>query len=213
MELWGVDAALTDDPDLAALLDLAGEPALVLRHADASRPAPVVAFANRAFLRLTGVGREAIVGRTARTLRSLLRPRPVLDGLLRATASGERFEARVELTDNRGRPVPLMLTGTRLPQRSELYLVWLPAPPDALGRTVLGEGTRPLAGLTRESFYELSVDVDVDCRLRLVWADPRLAELTGYTVDELYEMGGFFGLVAEADRAELQGLNPTVEAA
>ena len=83
--------------------------------------------------------------------------------------------------------------------------MWLPTPPDVAGRTVLGEGTRPLAGLTRESFYELSVDVD--CRLRLVWADPRLAELTGYTLDELHELGGFFGLVAEADRAELQRRN------
>ena len=129
----------------------------------------------------------------------------MLDDLLRAVASGERFETKVELTDERGRPVRLMLTGARLPQRSELYLVWLPTPPDAAGRTVLGEGTRPLAGLTRESFYELSVDVD--CRLRLVWADPRLAELTGYTLDELHELGGFFGLVAEADRAELQRRN------
>ena len=49
--------------------------------------------------------------------------------------------------------------------------------------------------------------MDVDCRLRLVWADPRLAELTGYTLDELHELGGFFGLVAEADRAELQRRN------
>ena len=75
----------------------------MLGHADASRPAPVVAFANRAFLTLTGLGREAIVGRTARTLRNLLRPRPVLDDLLRAVASGERFEAKVELT-RRARP-------------------------------------------------------------------------------------------------------------
>src|SRR4051794_26199945 len=89
--------------------------------------------------------------------------------------------------------------------RQTTLTVWLPTPPDATGRTVLGEGTRPLARLTRESFYELSGDVD--CQLRLVWADPRLAELTGHTLDELHELGGFFGLVAEANRADLQRRN------
>ena len=46
---------------------------------------------------------------------------------------------------------------------------------------------RLLAGVSSECFYELAVEVD--CGLRLAWADPRLVELTGYTVDELRRHG------------------------
>ena len=42
--------------------------------------------------------------------------------------------------------------------------------------------------VSRDCVYELVVDVD--CRLRLTWADPRLVELTGYQADELETMGG-----------------------
>ena len=68
-----------------------------------------------------------------------------------------------------------------------------------------GDAFRLLSGVSSECFYELTVDVD--CGLRLAWADSRLAELTGYAIDELVAMGGFFALVAAADLPELHRRN------
>ena len=44
-------------------------------------------------------------------------------------------------------------------------------------------------------------------RARLVWADARVVELTGYELDELQAMGGFFSLVASADLPGLHRRN------
>jgi PAS domain-containing protein len=196
---------LTDEPDLKAMLDLAGEPALVLRRADPSRPAPVIAHVNRAFAELAGLAPEALVGRSLRALRGLLGPREALDELLRAAGQGEPVAGEVELSVAGGGPVALALRGRRLERRPDLYLAWLAEPRGLPGAARPGEPARYLAGLTRECLYELAVEVD--CRLRLLWADPRLAELTGYAARSWPELGGFFALVVEADRAELHRRN------
>jgi PAS domain-containing protein len=178
---------LTDEPDLKAMLDLAGEPALVLRRADPSRPAPVIAHVNRAFAELAGLAPEALVGRSLRALRGLLGPREALDELLRAAGQGEPVAGEVELSVAGGGPVALALRGRRLERRPDLYLAWLAEPRGLPGAARPGEPARYLAGLTRECLYELAVEVD--CRLRLLWADPRLAELTGYAAEELAGAG------------------------
>ncbi len=188
------------------MLDLAGEPALVLRRADPRRPAPVIAHVNRAFAELAGLAPDALVGRSLRALRGLLGPREALDELLRAAARGEPVAGQVELSRAGGAgPAALALRGRRLERRPDLYLAWLAEPAASRARPGPGEPARYLAGLTRECLYELAVEVD--CRLRLLWADPRLAELTGYAAEELADLGGFFALVVEADRAELHRRN------
>ena len=111
---------MTDEPDLSAVLDLAGEPALVLRRADPRRPAPVIAHVNRAFAELVGLAPEALVGRS---LRGLLGPREALDELLRAAALGEPVAGQVELSRAGGAgPAALALRGRRLERRPDLYL-------------------------------------------------------------------------------------------
>ena len=90
-----------------------------------------------------------------------------------------------------------------LQQAPDSYAIWLDA--DGTAGAAPGETLRLLAGVSRDCVYELVVDVD--CRLRLTWADPRLVELTGYQADELEAMGGFFGLVATADLDGLQRRN------
>jgi diguanylate cyclase (GGDEF)-like protein/PAS domain S-box-containing protein len=204
----GGGPALTDEQDLAAMLDLAGEPVLVLRRAEPGRPAPVIAHVNRAFAELAGLAPDALVGRGLRALRGLLGPPEILDELLRAATRGDPVAGQVELSSRAGadHPAVLALHGRRLERRPDLYLAWLAKPAAAAPRPEApGEATRRLAGLTHECLYELAVEVD--CRLRLVWADPRLAELTGYVAEELAELGGFVALVVEADRAELHRRN------
>ncbi len=78
-----------------------------------------------------------------------------------------------------------------------------PPPPSA--RQGWGDGFRLLSSVSSECFYELTVDFD--CGLRLAWADSRLAELTGYTVEELVALGGFFALVPAADLPDLHRRN------
>ncbi len=69
---------MTDNPDLAALLDLASEPALALQRAGPGRPAPTIAHLNRALLQLTGLPDEQLGGRSVRVLRRLFRPSSAL---------------------------------------------------------------------------------------------------------------------------------------
>ena len=75
---------MTDTPDLAALLDLASEPALALRRAGPGRPAPTILHLNRALLQLTGLSGERTLGRSVRVLRRLLRPQAALEAVIQA---------------------------------------------------------------------------------------------------------------------------------
>ena len=70
-----------------------------------------------------------------------------------------------------------------------------------------GGATRSACCPASAASASTSSTVDVDCGLRLAWADSRLAELTGYTIDELGAMGGFFALAAAADLPELHRRN------
>ena len=127
--------------------------------------------------------------------------------LLTAAVTGEPFTGRLRLRSADG---PALVAGARghaLPQRPDHYALWLQIEPAPHGapRQGPGDAFRLLSGVSSECFYELTVDVD--CGLRLAWADSRLAELTGYTVEELGAMGGFFALTAAADLPELHRRN------
>ena len=198
---------MLDNPDLRLLLDLAPSPLLLLQRVDRSRPAPTIRLVNRALFQLVGPGAEALTNRSLRSLAALIEPDAEFAALLAAASRGEPFSGSIRLRNGAGAG-SLTIHGAPLASREDYYALWLcpPAPhgerPTPSGQ---GESFRLLAGLSGDCFYELAVEVD--CSLRLVWADSRLAEITGYDLDDLRAMGGFFTLVADQDRAELQRRN------
>ncbi len=194
------------------LLDSAPAALLLLRRAGPFRRSPTIGVANRAFGELAGVAAEALAGRGVRALRDVVEPDGRFADLLAAAEAGEPFAGQLGLRAGGGRVLNVDARGQEVPlgEQPEGYAVWLapgPAAPSAGAATegAPGDGLRLLAGLGRECVYELAVGVD--CRLRLSWADPRLAELAGYEPDELQALGGFFGLVAAADADELHRRN------
>jgi PAS domain S-box-containing protein len=198
---------LLDDPDFRSLLDLSPAAAIVLQ-AERARPAPTIRLVNRAFAELAGLAPDALIGRSLRTLRSIVEPGEPFAALVDAARTGEPYAGRLRLRTPAGQTQAVAVRAQAMAQHPDRYVVWIDTGPVAAGlpaRLAPGESARLLAALSDACFYELSVDVD--CRLRLAWADSRLAELTGYEPDELLEMGGFFGLVVAADRDELHRRN------
>ena len=115
-----------------------------------------------------------------------------------AALDGEPFGGRLRLRTAAGANDDRHGTGQALSREPDHYAVWLRSLRDGgHGAGRCRDTFRLLAAVSRDCFYELTVEVD--CRLRLAWADPRLVELTGYDLDELQAMGGFFGVVAAAD--------------
>ena len=201
------DWRLLDDPDLRLVLDLAPAALLLLRRLDRVRPAPTIHSFNRAFAEWAGPAAGASAGRSLRTLASLFDTDADFAAMLAAAAAGEALTVRLRLRAGaKGRVVAAH--GAPLAQRPDHYAIWLQpeadgaaAPPDAGSAGTF----RLMAGLAGECFYELTVGVD--CSLGLAWADPRIGEITGYGLDELHAMGGFFGLCAPGDAPELQRRN------
>ena len=192
--------------ELRLLLDLAPTAVVLLQRADRSRPAPTVQLVNRAFTELTGLAPEALAGRSMRILAGAIESDDAFASMLAAAAAGEPFTGALRLRSPSGSSLLVRVRGHALPQRPDHYALWLPVEPAAQGfvRHGAGDTFRLLSGVSSECLYELAVDVD--CGLRLVWADTRLAELTGYGVEELVAMGGFFAL-ATTDLPELHRRN------
>ena len=186
---------MLDHPDLVAIVDLLGEPALVLRRPGAAAPTTTILHANPLFLALVADDVTAsMTGGSARALREVLGPRLGVEALLRAAGAGEEWSGTLETTLT---AAVLRARGMPAPGSEDLYLVLL----TALPQVAPSELVPLLVGLSRESFYTL--EVDVDCRLQLTWGDPRLAQITGWPLPELLERGGLAGLVIPADRGEL----------
>ena len=162
----GAPEPLLDHPDLVAIVDLLGEPALVLRRPVAGAPTTTILHANRRFLGLLSGEATALPdGTSARVLREALGPRPALEALLRAAAAGEEWSGTLEATST---PVVLSARGLPAPGSADLYLVCFALLPQATP----AELAALLTGLSRECFY--AVEIDVDCRLRLTWGRPAL---------------------------------------
>jgi diguanylate cyclase (GGDEF)-like protein/PAS domain S-box-containing protein len=196
---------LLDDPDLRQFLDLAPAAVILLERVDRARPAPTIRLVNRAFADATGLAADVLAGRSLRALRSVIEPDEPFAALLGAAVAGEPFAGRLRLRAPTGQAVPVAARAQ--PLAPESYAVWLDLgqglPPQP--RCGPGESARLLAALSPACFYELAVEVD--CRLRLSFADSRLLELTGYEPEELDAIGGFFALVAPADAPELHRRN------
>jgi diguanylate cyclase (GGDEF)-like protein/PAS domain S-box-containing protein len=198
--------SLPDDPELRQLLDRAPTAVVLLRRAEGLRPGPTILFANRAFAELTGIAIETLSGRSLRVLAPLLPESAAFAEVLGAARAGDAFESNLRVRDGQGRDRPMVVVGQPLPRRTNHYALWLqPKPGDCQPRHRSPDGIRLLASVSGECFYELAVDVD--CGLRLVWADPRIADVTGYPPDELIAMGGFFSLTAPADLPDVQRRN------
>jgi diguanylate cyclase (GGDEF)-like protein/PAS domain S-box-containing protein len=197
---------LPEDSDLRQLVDLAPTAVMLLQRSDGSRPGPTVRMVNRAFVELTGRVAEPWSGRSMRVLAALVEDDGTFAGLLTAALTGEPFRGLLRIRDGRGQVLAVDVTGYSLVGRTDCYALWLRSAPAVAGAPQRpADMLRLLSGLGGECFYELAVDVD--CGLRLAWADPRVADLTGYTPDELMAMGGFFQLAAAVDLPELQRRN------
>ena len=196
---------MLDDQDLRLLLDLAPAAIALVQRADRARPAPTISLVNRAFCELTGLTAEALIGRSLRVLRSVVEPDGIFADLLSAAITGEPFVGRLRLRSSTGAAVAAVVKGQTLGQRPDNYAIWLDREADEETSASRTDPFRLLASLSGECFYELAVEVD--CGLRLIWADARLVELTGYEFDELQTMGGVFSLVAAADLPGLHRRN------
>ena len=197
---------MTDHSDLRQLLDLAPTAVILLQRSDPSRPGPTIRMVNPAFTELTGLAAEALTGRSLRALALLVEDETAFAGLMAAVLTAEPFARELRLRDAHGQALAAQVRGQPLASGADGYAMWLlpvVAAARAAGRTT--DLLRSLSGLGSECLYELTVEVD--CGLRLAWADPRIAELTGYASDELVAMGGFFQLAAAADLPELQRRN------
>ena len=130
----------------------------------------------------------------------MIEPDETFAGLVTATLTGEPFGGRLRLRTAAGATMAAMARGQALSREPDHYAVWVEIAPETSVASAQASCRRYLPaarGVSRDCFYELTVEVD--CRLRLTWADPRLVELTGYELDELQAIGGFFGVVAAAD--------------
>ena len=197
---------MPDDPDLRPLLDLAPTALVLLQRFRDTKTGPVIVLVNRAFTQLTGLAADSVVGRSVRILSPLVGDGAAFATLVHAIGAGEELEQDLILRDRPDQIGRFIAKGRPLDWPSDRYALWLaPAPGDLTEDSASSDALRRLAVLSGEAFYELAVDVD--CGLRLVWADPRIADLTGYTIDELIASGGFFALVTPGDRAELRRRN------
>ncbi|MFO1037672.1 MAG: EAL domain-containing protein [Geminicoccaceae bacterium] len=197
---------MTDGIDVHALLDLAADPVLVLRRTDDGRPTPTVSAANAAFAALTGIPIERVTGRGLRALRGVFGGNDVLEEVIAAVHAAETVRQRVEVRASGGRTVTVELRAGPLATDGAHYALWLDVDDGPARRPVGGgEPLHRFAGLTRALFYELAVDLD--CRLRLEWCDPRLGDLLGRTTEDLVARGGFYDLVVAADAGELNRRN------
>jgi hypothetical protein len=188
----GAEGGSADGARWRLLLDSAPAALLVLRRAGPFRRSPTVGLANRAFGELAGVVAEALAGRGVRALRDIVEPDGRFADLLAAAKAGEPFAGQLGLRAANGRLLAVDARGQEMPPGVQPggHAVWLaPSRGAAASEGAPGDGLRLLAGLGHECLYELAVDVD--CRLRLAWADPRLAELAGYEHDELLALERF----------------------
>jgi diguanylate cyclase (GGDEF)-like protein/PAS domain S-box-containing protein len=199
------NSRLLDDPELRLFLDLAPAAVILLQRVDRARPAPVVRLVNRAFAEASGLAADTLIGRSMRVLRGVIEPDEPFSELLGAAVTGEDFTGRLRLRGASGQTAPVAVRARALPPDSYAICLELGPGLQPPARRSPGESARLLAALSPACFYELAVEVD--CRLRLTFADSRLFELTGYEPEELEAMGGFFALVAPSDAPELHRRN------
>ena len=120
---------MLDDLDLRQLLDLAPVAVLLLQRADGSRPLPVIRFANRAFVGLTGRGPEGLAGRSLRALRNVIEPDEAFAGLVTAALTGEPFGGRLRLRTAAGATMTGDVRGQALSRQPDLYALWVEIAP------------------------------------------------------------------------------------
>ena len=196
---------MIDEVELLALLDLAAEAVVVLRRGAARGQLPVIVAANRHLLDLAGAEIEGLLGRSFRILRELFASAERYAAIGEAAAQGEAWAGRVTLRRAGQPPIEVEVRAGPVPAPSALWVLWLDPRPAGFEAGTAEEAARRVAALTRDFLYEL--EIDVDCRLTLTWCDPRLATLTGYTLEELEAGGGLFALAHPSDATGLQRRN------
>lgn len=165
-------------PDLAAVLDTAADPVLLVRAGGQPRPLLDILFANRRLLALTGHEAETLLGRSLRRLVGGRQRRERLARLAAAVLQREPFEGPLLLTTAEGGELAVRVRLDHPPALDGLALLWLRPDreldePDAALPARVG----PWAGLARDALYLLAVDDEL--QLRLIWAEARFYALLG----------------------------------
>ncbi len=190
----------------AQLVELIGEPIVILTASDGGRATPVIAYANPSFARLIGRAADAVVGQSMHVLASAVTEPLELARLIDAIERQRAIDLTLQVAGAAGRRLWTELEGRPLAGTGRPYMVRLR---DVTAqRAVVTTARRlerrfdALANLTSDGVYHLRVDPD--CRLVLDWMAGAFERLTGYGVAELEALGGWSALVEPADRRILQ---------
>ena len=199
--------ALEPRSDLPAqIVELIGDPVVIVTSGDADRETPAILYVNSGFTRLIGRSADAIIGRSLHALASAVTEPLALARLIDAVERQRGIDLTVQIAAAGGRTVWTQVQGRPLAGENRPYMVYLR---DLTARGAVVATPHPverrfdaLANLTSDSVYHLRVDPD--CRLVLDWAAGAFERLTGYSAAEIEAKGGWTVLVEPEDLRILQ---------
>jgi len=199
--------ALEPQTDLPAqLVELIGDPIVIVNPGDAGRGTPTIIYANSGFTRLIGPSADAMIGRSLHALASAVTEPPELGRLIDAIERHRGIDLMLQIAAAGGRKVWTQVQGRPLGGEYRRYMVYLRdvTTPRAVVATARRVERRfdALANLTSDSVYHLRVDPD--CRLILDWTASAFERLTGYSAAEIEALGGWTALVEREDLHILQ---------
>ena len=189
-------------PDLPGqIVELIGDPIVIVAAANADRAAPSIVYANASFARLIGRNPGAMLGQSLRALASTI-PDPLeLARLIDAVERRRAIDLSLQIAAAGGRTLWAQVQGRPMLGEHRPYLVHLR---DVTAqRTVVQSAQRlerrfdALTSLSSDAIYHLRVDAD--CRLTLDWTAGAFERLIGYSAAEVEALGGWAALVDPAD--------------
>jgi diguanylate cyclase (GGDEF)-like protein/PAS domain S-box-containing protein len=194
--------ALEPQSDLPAqLVELIGDPVVIVTSGDAGRGTPAIICANSGFARLIGRTADTIIGQSLNTLASAVSEPLELVRLIDAIERHRGIDLTLQIAAANGRKMWTQVQGRPLSGEYRRYMIYLRdvATPRAAVATARWVERRfdALANLTSDSVYHLRVDPD--CRLVLDWTAGAFERLTGYSAAEIEALGGWTVLVESED--------------
>ena len=185
----------------AQIVELIGDPIVIVAAVNAERAAPAIVYANPSFARLIGRKSEAMLGQSLRALASTITDPLELARLIDAIERRRAIELSLQIAAAGGRTLWTQVQGRPIMGEGRPYLLYLR---DVTAqRTVVQTAQRlerrfdALATLSSDAIYHLRVDPD--CRLTLDWTAGAFERLTGYNAAEIEALGGWAALVEPAD--------------
>jgi len=185
----------------AQIVELIGDPIVIVATGEAARGAPSILHANAGFARLIGRHAEAVVGQSLQAVGSTIIEPLELARLIDAIEQQRAVDLSLQVAAAGGRSLWAQIQGRPLAGEPRRYMILLRDV--TTQRTVVATAQRlerrfdALANLTSDGVYHLRVDPD--CRLSLDWTAGAFERLTGYNVAEIEALGGWLTLIEPAD--------------